>query len=120
MKCPVCSTRDLLMTERQGVEIDYCPGCRGVWLDRGELDKLIERTDGSATMPAHLTRGGDRNVRDERDQHIEREYRKESQGHGFGHNGDHRRDAHYGHDDRRRHYDQPRKKKSLFEMFDFD
>jgi uncharacterized protein len=38
------------MTERQGIEIDYCPQCRGVWLDRGELDKLIERA-GSVTMP---------------------------------------------------------------------
>ena len=44
MKCPVCTTTDLLMNDRQGVEIDYCPQCRGVWLDRGELDKIIERT----------------------------------------------------------------------------
>jgi Zn-finger nucleic acid-binding protein len=44
MKCPVCPDSSLLMTERQGVEIDYCPQCRGVWLDRGELDKLIERS----------------------------------------------------------------------------
>lgn len=44
MKCPVCATVDLLMSERQGVEIDYCPQCRGVWLDRGELDKIIERS----------------------------------------------------------------------------
>ena len=44
MLCPVCKTVDLLMTERQGVEIDYCPQCRGVWLDRGELDKIIERS----------------------------------------------------------------------------
>jgi Zn-finger nucleic acid-binding protein len=43
MKCPVCETVDLQMSERQGVEIDYCPKCRGVWLDRGELDKIIER-----------------------------------------------------------------------------
>lgn len=41
MKCPVCKDKTLLMSERQGVEIDYCPECRGVWLDRGELDKLI-------------------------------------------------------------------------------
>lgn len=41
MKCPVCKDTTLLMSERQGVEIDYCPECRGVWLDRGELDKLI-------------------------------------------------------------------------------
>ncbi len=42
MTCPRCSTQ-LLMSDRQGVEIDYCPSCRGVWLDRGELDKIIER-----------------------------------------------------------------------------
>ena len=49
MKCPHCPDATLLMSERQGVEIDYCPSCRGVWLDRGELDKLIER---SATQEA--------------------------------------------------------------------
>lgn len=42
MLCPIDNT-DLIMTDRQGVEIDYCPKCRGVWLDRGELDKIIER-----------------------------------------------------------------------------
>ena len=42
MKCPACNV-DLVMADRQGVEIDYCPKCRGVWLDRGELDKIIER-----------------------------------------------------------------------------
>ena len=52
MKCLVCQDSNLLMTERQGVEIDYCPQCRGVWLDRGELDKLIERsTTGIGAMP---------------------------------------------------------------------
>jgi len=44
MKCPIDNT-ELLMAERQGVEIDYCPKCRGVWLDRGELDKIIEQTN---------------------------------------------------------------------------
>ncbi len=44
MKCPVCQDIDLIISERQGVEIDYCPTCRGVWLDRGELDKIIERS----------------------------------------------------------------------------
>jgi Zn-finger nucleic acid-binding protein len=43
MKCPVCVDPTLTMSERQGVEIDYCPQCRGIWLDRGELDKLLER-----------------------------------------------------------------------------
>ena len=44
MKCPHCPDKTLSMTERQGIEIDYCPECRGVWLDRGELDKLLEKT----------------------------------------------------------------------------
>jgi len=42
MMCPVCCNVELKMAERQRVEIDYCPKCRGVWLDRGELDKIIE------------------------------------------------------------------------------
>jgi len=42
MKCPTCDI-DLTIAERQGVEIDICPRCRGVWLDRGELDKIIDR-----------------------------------------------------------------------------
>ncbi len=44
MQCPVCDGVSLVMAERQGVEIDYCPKCRGVWLDRGELDKIVERS----------------------------------------------------------------------------
>ena len=46
MKCPTCKDTNLVMSDRQGVEIDYCPQCRGVWLDRGELDKIIERAGG--------------------------------------------------------------------------
>ncbi|TCU04966.1 zf-TFIIB domain-containing protein [Rhizobium sullae] len=45
MKCPIDQS-DLVMSDRQGIEIDYCPKCRGVWLDRGELDKIIERSSG--------------------------------------------------------------------------
>lgn len=45
MTCPNCG-ETLVMSERSGVEIDYCPNCRGVWLDRGELDKIIERSAG--------------------------------------------------------------------------
>lgn len=44
MKCPICKDVSLVMADRQGIEIDYCPECRGVWLDRGELDKIIERS----------------------------------------------------------------------------
>lgn len=43
MNCPNCKV-SLVMSERQGIEIDYCPQCRGIWLDRGELDKIIERS----------------------------------------------------------------------------
>ncbi len=50
MKCPIDGTQ-LVMSERSGVEIDYCPSCRGVWLDRGELDKIIERNAASAPPP---------------------------------------------------------------------
>jgi uncharacterized protein len=49
MQCPACPETTLSMTNREGIEIDYCPKCRGVWLDRGELDKIIER---SATQSA--------------------------------------------------------------------
>lgn len=50
MKCPVCKEPDLTMSSRQNIEIDYCPQCRGVWLDRGELDKLIERSTQEAAQ----------------------------------------------------------------------
>lgn len=49
MKCPICNI-DLQMTERQGIEIDYCSQCRGVWLDRGELDKLIEKSNSTGDL----------------------------------------------------------------------
>ncbi len=53
MNCPHCSI-SLVMAERSGVEIDYCPQCRGIWLDRGELDKIIERaTQMSSRPPAY-------------------------------------------------------------------
>ena len=48
MKCPVCETVELALAERERVEVDYCPTCRGVWLDRGELDKFIEHYDGGS------------------------------------------------------------------------
>ncbi|HLI27965.1 MAG TPA: zf-TFIIB domain-containing protein [Chloroflexota bacterium] len=56
MKCPNCTTT-LQLAERQGVEIDYCPRCRGVWLDRGELDKLIERAAAEWDAPPRYPSG---------------------------------------------------------------
>lgn len=52
MKCPTCDGVNLVMSERSGIEIDYCPQCRGVWLDRGELDKIIERAAPTAAAAA--------------------------------------------------------------------
>ena len=59
MNCPVDGAV-LEMSERQGVEIDYCPTCRGVWLDRGELDKIVERSESYSGPPARDDRSYDR------------------------------------------------------------
>ncbi|MHB8843355.1 MAG: TFIIB-type zinc ribbon-containing protein [Nitrospirota bacterium] len=56
MKCPSCTNVELSMSERQGIEIDYCPTCRGVWLDRGELDKVIERSTSMSESSAQSHR----------------------------------------------------------------
>ena len=52
MKCPNCN-ETLVMSERQGVEIDYCPKCRGVWLDKGELDKIIDKSATASNRQDH-------------------------------------------------------------------
>ena len=57
MNCPVDTNVNLVMSERQGIEIDYCPQCRGVWLDRGELDKLIEKSSVAPPPPPQPQRG---------------------------------------------------------------
>jgi len=69
MKCPHCEI-NLLMSERQGVEIDYCPECRGVWLDRGELDKIVERSHNelvAVPAPPSPSAQSDDRYRDDRD-----------------------------------------------------
>ncbi|MDA5542963.1 zf-TFIIB domain-containing protein [Yersinia rochesterensis] len=53
MQCPVCKDTQLVMSERKSIEIDYCPNCRGVWLDRGELDKIIEKSTESAPAASY-------------------------------------------------------------------
>ncbi|MEX1217585.1 MAG: zf-TFIIB domain-containing protein [Acidimicrobiales bacterium] len=63
MNCPV-DGRELLITHRDGIELDYCPECRGIWFDRGELDKVIERSNlqlEAASVPRE--RSGDRDDR---------------------------------------------------------
>ena len=56
MKCPTDGS-ELVMSDRQGIEIDYCPKCRGVWLDRGELDKIIQRASAAMTADPLPDRG---------------------------------------------------------------
>lgn len=58
MQCPVCTNTQLVMSERQGIEIDYCPQCRGVWLDRGELDKIIDRSAAAVAPTAQAAPEG--------------------------------------------------------------
>ncbi|AFQ48608.1 zf-TFIIB domain-containing protein [Burkholderia cepacia] len=99
MKCPVCKTPDLLMAERQSIEIDYCPTCRGVWLDRGELDKLIARETGAAPPRRDAAPA----------QHDAQEPRGRDD--GWGRDG--RSHGRYRHDGQRR-------KQSVFDLFDFD
>ncbi|MDP3085727.1 MAG: zf-TFIIB domain-containing protein [Rubrivivax sp.] len=76
MKCPHCPDVHLVMSDRQGIEIDYCPQCRGVWLDRGELDKLIER---AVAVPRTPERGDVQRARPDfvdSDHHRSHDHRK--------------------------------------------
>lgn len=78
MKCPVCNL-DLQMADRQGIEIDYCPKCRGIWLDRGELDKLIERSAQAAPVTVSSKsdwRGDDRRRDDDDRRYDDDDYKK--------------------------------------------
>jgi uncharacterized protein len=99
MRCPVCTDVQLVISSREGIEIDHCPQCRGVWLDRGELDKIIERAAPSVVGAA----------RDAQPAYEERP----------------RYEDRPRHDDRSRYddprYDKRRKRRSfLEEIFDFD
>jgi uncharacterized protein len=76
MPCPVCKVA-LVMSDRQGIEIDYCPQCRGVWLDRGELDKIIERSS------VDTASAGNRSPQPQQQTYQQQTYSAES--HGFGH-----------------------------------
>jgi Zn-finger nucleic acid-binding protein len=77
MKCPACKEVNLVMSERQGVEIDYCPDCRGVWLDRGELDKIIEKSAAAeVAAPMRTEIRDDRSGRDRDDREYDRKPHK--------------------------------------------
>jgi uncharacterized protein len=77
MQCPACKDVTLVMAEKQGVEIDYCPQCRGVWLDRGELDKIIERSTSEpvALQNREIYRNSPQN-HDKEDYHNKKKKRK--------------------------------------------
>ncbi len=76
MKCPICPEVTLVITDRQGIEIDYCPQCRGVWLDRGELDKLIEKSASPQTSPVSRQAVRPEDDRDSRDDYRKDHYHK--------------------------------------------
>jgi uncharacterized protein len=105
MRCPV-DNETLVMADRNGVEIDYCPKCRGVWLDRGELDKIIERAAGSdapvaAARPAAAP------------QAAPPVYQPEPR------RDDYRRDSRDRYDDDDYRYKKKRKESFLGDLFDF-
>lgn len=78
MKCPL-DNHDLQMSERQGIEVDYCPQCRGVWLDRGELDKIIERNSSEVNRPIQKDDGYQRpSYREENKQYPQGKHKKEN------------------------------------------
>lgn len=116
MKCPV-DGETLVMTERSGVEIDYCPKCRGIWLDRGELDKIIERAAASAVPPVvpaepprdpYLARDPYlERVKADRDEPRREEYR------------DRDRDHRHKYDDDRPHGKRKKRDGFLSDLFDF-
>jgi uncharacterized protein len=97
MPCPVCKVA-LVMSDRQGVEIDYCPQCRGVWLDRGELDKILERS--AAEQVATAPRQAAQPPQPSQGQYIPQDFSRHPQGYAHGY-----------------HY-KKRKKSFLEELFD--
>lgn len=76
MKCPKCNI-SLLLSEKQGIEIDYCPDCRGIWLDRGELEKIIDRSG----APENVS---DNQYRPHDDDHDKRYDHHDSHGYKYG------------------------------------
>ena len=113
MKGPI-DGETLVMTERQGVEIDYCPRCRGVWLDRGELDKIIDKATGAMALPDPDPAPAPRPEPAPEPQVWQEPYRQEPQA------KDKRYKGRYSRDDEDR-YERKRKRKSILsEIFDFD
>jgi hypothetical protein len=109
MNCPNCN-ETLVMTDRQGVEIDYCPKCRGVWLDRGELDKIIERSNAFYSGQEQSQQSPQSQPNPQRP--YDDDYYKKDRHYGDKHYGDkHYNDPYYRH---------KKKKGFLGDFFDFD
>lgn len=106
--CPSCRV-SLVMSERQGIEIDYCPQCRGIWLDRGELDKIIERSgrEAAAAAPAPQAQQPSGGYQQPQPGYQQGGYQQPQQHQGY----DPRYDQSHG------HY-QKRRKSFLEELFD--
>jgi Zn-finger nucleic acid-binding protein len=123
MYCPVCKDERLAISEKNGIEIDYCPKCRGIWLDRGELDKIIERSSAyppargdsaprySEDRQAHPPERG-------RDPDTSRRREESHDRHREGHQR--REEAHGGHGDYRDGYKKKKREGFLADLFDFD
>lgn len=113
MRCPV-DNETLVMADRGGVEIDYCPKCRGVWLDRGELDKIIERSlGGPAAAPAPTPQQA---AVQHAHPHAAPVYQPEPRGAQYD---DRRRHKDYDDDDHKYGYKKKRKESFLSDIFDF-
>lgn len=97
MTCPVCKEVVLQVAERQGIEVDYCPQCRGMWLDRGEIDKIVQHiiaNGGGAAGPVRpsepprddrerIRKENDRYRKDDEDDHYKRRDREDDRRGGF-------------------------------------
>jgi len=127
MKCPVCETVDLVPTDRQNIEIDYCPKCRGVWLDRGELDKIIERSAAAefgnqrAAAPAPTQPAPDKRKNEyfETDLDLDMDMdRRRSDTRRYDDDDDYRRDPRRYDDDYHKQGKPYKKKSILGEIFD--
>ena len=119
MQCPI-DGETLVMTERHGVEIDYCPKCRGVWLDRGELDKIIDKAAGAMALPdpepapPPAPEPAPRAEQAPEPRVWQEPYREERKSKGKRYKG------RYSDDEYERYRKKKRRKSILSEIFDFD
>jgi hypothetical protein len=122
MQCPVCDVA-LSISSREGVEIDFCPQCRGVWLDRGELDKVIERASvalGGTSRDRDDDRGRDRDRDRDRDRRYEERPRYVEDDRRRYEDRDRDRDRRYGEHRSGDDYRKKKKRSFLDDIFDFD